>query len=192
MRFDKSVVVSEIQKQVLNGQLSEAIELTYQLFPGILERNPNLLFALKVRQFIEMIYSVNPKPSNSHITAATATATATVATTAASTVPLSSSSLLSSASSNFVSDLATDPAGAEYLNSKKTPGLNVSAAQSSIIDGSDMKDSAMIVDQDSATTSKHLNGNGLNDSGNGYVTSKNGATADTPSSEEQMGQLLTT
>jgi hypothetical protein len=40
---------------VLNGFLGEAIELTYQLFPGILERNSNLLFALKVRQFIEMI-----------------------------------------------------------------------------------------------------------------------------------------
>ena len=35
--------------------MAEAIELTYQLFPGILERNVNLLFALKVRQFIEMI-----------------------------------------------------------------------------------------------------------------------------------------
>ena len=40
---------------MLNGNLEEAIELTYQLFPGILERNKNLLFALKVRQFIEMI-----------------------------------------------------------------------------------------------------------------------------------------
>ncbi|CAF0758366.1 unnamed protein product [Brachionus calyciflorus] len=44
-----------IQKSVLNGSIDESIELTYQLFPGILERNPNLLFALKVRQFIEMI-----------------------------------------------------------------------------------------------------------------------------------------
>ena len=49
----------EIQKLVLNGNLGEAIDLTYQLFPGILERNSNLLFALKVRQFIEMINSSN-------------------------------------------------------------------------------------------------------------------------------------
>ena len=48
-----------IQKLVLNGNLGEAIDLTYQLFPGILERNSNLLFALKVRQFIEMINSSN-------------------------------------------------------------------------------------------------------------------------------------
>lgn len=48
-----------IQKLVLNGNLGEAIDLTYQLFPGILERNSNLLFALKVRQFIEMISSSN-------------------------------------------------------------------------------------------------------------------------------------
>jgi len=48
-----------IQKLVLNGNLGEAIDLTYQLFPGILERNSSLLFALKVRQFIEMINSSN-------------------------------------------------------------------------------------------------------------------------------------
>ena len=43
----------------MSGNLEEAIELTYQLFPGILERNKNLLFALKVRQFIEMINNAN-------------------------------------------------------------------------------------------------------------------------------------
>ena len=48
-----------VQKLVLNGQLGEAIDETYQLFPGILERNPNLLFALKVRQFIEMVANLN-------------------------------------------------------------------------------------------------------------------------------------
>lgn len=154
---------SEIQKQVLNGQLGEAIELTYQLFPGILERNPNLLFALKVRQFIEMIYNVNPKTSSSS-SSCNSHATATV------TVPLSSSSLLSSAS-NFVVNNLADPT--ELVNSKKTPSVDA-----------DLKDSAMLVDQESATTSKQHGLNG-NDS-NGYVTSKNG---DTPTSEEQMGEL---
>ena len=43
----------------MSGNLEEAIDLTYQLFPGILERNKNLLFALKVRQFIEMINNAN-------------------------------------------------------------------------------------------------------------------------------------
>lgn len=48
-----------IQNSVLSGRIAEAIQLTYQLFPGILEKNSNLLFALKVRQFIEMINDVN-------------------------------------------------------------------------------------------------------------------------------------
>ena len=55
LQFFFILIFKEIQRSVLNGNLEEAIELTYQLFPGILERNKNLLFALKVRQFIEMI-----------------------------------------------------------------------------------------------------------------------------------------
>ena len=53
----------EIQGLVLNGQLGEAIELTLKLFPGVLEQNPNILFALKIREFIEMISNAN-KASN--------------------------------------------------------------------------------------------------------------------------------
>lgn len=45
----------KIQRLVLAGNLSEAIETTQQLFPGLLERNQNLLFMLKVRQFIELV-----------------------------------------------------------------------------------------------------------------------------------------
>ncbi len=52
----------------MNGNLAEAIELTYQLFPGILERNPSLLFALKVRQFIEMINQAHTLNLNNHQT----------------------------------------------------------------------------------------------------------------------------
>ncbi|KAG8442368.1 hypothetical protein GDO86_011241 [Hymenochirus boettgeri] len=44
-----------IQKLVLSGRMGEAIETTQQLYPNLLERNPNLLFTLKVRQFIEMV-----------------------------------------------------------------------------------------------------------------------------------------
>lgn len=47
-----------IQKALLNGCIGEAVELTRQLFPGILEKNPNLLFALKIRQFIEMVNGI--------------------------------------------------------------------------------------------------------------------------------------
>jgi hypothetical protein len=54
----------KIQRSVLEGNLDEAIELCYQLFPGILERNKNLLFALKVRQFIEMINNAHNNSNN--------------------------------------------------------------------------------------------------------------------------------
>ncbi|XP_045191897.1 ran-binding protein 9-like [Mercenaria mercenaria] len=44
-----------ISKLVLAGRMGEAIETTQQLYPGLLERNSNLLFMLKCRQFIEMV-----------------------------------------------------------------------------------------------------------------------------------------
>ncbi|XP_050731950.1 ran-binding protein 9-like isoform X4 [Eriocheir sinensis] len=45
----------KIQKLVLSGRMGEAIETVQQLYPGLLENNHNLLFMLKVRQFIEMV-----------------------------------------------------------------------------------------------------------------------------------------
>ncbi|KAK7159309.1 hypothetical protein R3I94_005594 [Phoxinus phoxinus] len=45
----------KIQKLVLSGRMGEAIETTQQLYPSLLEKNPDLLFMLKVRQFIEMV-----------------------------------------------------------------------------------------------------------------------------------------
>ncbi|XP_041760361.1 ran-binding protein 9 isoform X1 [Coregonus clupeaformis] len=45
----------KIQKLVLSGRMGEAIKNTQQLYPSLLERNPDLLFMLKVRQFIEMV-----------------------------------------------------------------------------------------------------------------------------------------
>lgn len=35
--------------------MGEAIEATQKLYPGLLERRPNLLFMLRCRQFIEMV-----------------------------------------------------------------------------------------------------------------------------------------
>jgi len=55
----------------LEGSLSEAIESTYQLFPGILERSANLLFALKIREFIEMVSSANKVRHNATPTTTT-------------------------------------------------------------------------------------------------------------------------
>lgn len=48
-----------IQKLVLEGKMGEAIIQTQTLYPGLLERNPNLLFTLKCRQFIEMVSGVD-------------------------------------------------------------------------------------------------------------------------------------
>ncbi|XP_013785346.1 ran-binding protein 9-like [Limulus polyphemus] len=45
----------KILKLVLAGRIGEAIDTTRSLYPGLLERNPNLLFLLKCRQFIEMV-----------------------------------------------------------------------------------------------------------------------------------------
>lgn len=44
-----------IQQLVLAGKIGEAIQLTQRLYPDVLNDNPNLHFALKCRQFIEMI-----------------------------------------------------------------------------------------------------------------------------------------
>ena len=48
-------IVTGIQKLVLAGRMGEAIDSTQQLYPGLLDRNLNLLFMLKCRQFIEMV-----------------------------------------------------------------------------------------------------------------------------------------
>jgi len=55
--------VAGIQKLVLVGRLGEAIELTDQLYPGLLEHNANLLFMLKCRQFIEIVNGSDPGSS---------------------------------------------------------------------------------------------------------------------------------
>ncbi|RWS30571.1 ran-binding protein 9-like protein [Leptotrombidium deliense] len=44
-----------IQKLVLSGRIGDAIDCTNRLYPDVLKNDPNLLFALKCRQFVEMI-----------------------------------------------------------------------------------------------------------------------------------------
>ncbi|XP_026473235.1 ran-binding protein 9 isoform X3 [Ctenocephalides felis] len=57
--FDEEVTSiktrQRILKLVLAGRMGEAIESTIRHYPGLLERNPDLLFMLKCRQFIEMV-----------------------------------------------------------------------------------------------------------------------------------------
>ncbi|CAB3250976.1 unnamed protein product [Arctia plantaginis] len=44
-----------VSKLVISGRIGEAIELTRSLYPGLLERDLDLLFLLKYRQFVEMV-----------------------------------------------------------------------------------------------------------------------------------------
>ncbi|XP_038211012.1 ran-binding protein 10 isoform X2 [Zerene cesonia] len=44
-----------ISKLVLGGRVGEAVEAARRLYPGLLERDPDLLFLLKCRQFVEMV-----------------------------------------------------------------------------------------------------------------------------------------
>ncbi|XP_012544188.2 ran-binding protein 10 isoform X3 [Bombyx mori] len=44
-----------VSKLVLAGRVGEAVETTRRLWPGLLERDPDLLFLLKCRQFVEMV-----------------------------------------------------------------------------------------------------------------------------------------
>ncbi|XP_023246732.1 ran-binding protein 9 [Copidosoma floridanum] len=45
----------KILKLILSGRMGEAINVTNNLYPGLLEKDTNLMFALKCRQFVEMV-----------------------------------------------------------------------------------------------------------------------------------------
>ena len=51
----KCCVSAEIQALVLDGRLGKAIRITQQFYPDLLENNLELLFALRCRQFIEIV-----------------------------------------------------------------------------------------------------------------------------------------
>lgn len=57
----------KILKLILAGRMSEAIDLTWRLYPGLLESRPNLLFLLKCRQFIEMVNGSDIECNSRHI-----------------------------------------------------------------------------------------------------------------------------
>jgi Ran-binding protein 9/10 len=54
-KFALSSLFTEVQSLVLAGRIGEAIALTHQLYPGLLERNTELLFILQCRQFVEIV-----------------------------------------------------------------------------------------------------------------------------------------
>lgn len=51
--------------------MGEAIDLTWRLYPGLLESRPNLLFLLKCRQFIEMVNGSDIDNNTRHLAAHT-------------------------------------------------------------------------------------------------------------------------
>lgn len=61
------LIIAGIQKLVLAGRMGEAIDTTQQLYPGLLERNRNLLFMLKCRQFVEMVNGTDSEVRGSAI-----------------------------------------------------------------------------------------------------------------------------
>ncbi|KAH8401086.1 hypothetical protein KR009_003007, partial [Drosophila setifemur] len=63
----------KIIKLILTGKMSQAIEHTLNSYPGLLENNKNLWFALKCRQFIEMINGADIEQANNKVTATTQT-----------------------------------------------------------------------------------------------------------------------
>ncbi|XP_030375735.1 ran-binding proteins 9/10 homolog isoform X2 [Scaptodrosophila lebanonensis] len=63
----------KIIKLIQTGKMSQAIEHTIRSYPGLLENNKNLWFALKCRQFIEMINGADVEHSNNKVTVTTQT-----------------------------------------------------------------------------------------------------------------------
>ncbi|XP_030564803.1 ran-binding proteins 9/10 homolog isoform X1 [Drosophila novamexicana] len=63
----------KIIKLIQTGKMSQAIENTLRSYPGLLENNKNLWFALKCRQFIEMINGADIEHANNKVTATTQT-----------------------------------------------------------------------------------------------------------------------
>ncbi|XP_070134422.1 ran-binding proteins 9/10 homolog [Drosophila bipectinata] len=63
----------KIIKLILTGKMSQAIEHTLHSYPGLLENNKNLWFALKCRQFIEMVNGADIEQANNKVTATTQT-----------------------------------------------------------------------------------------------------------------------
>jgi len=61
-----------IQRLVLEGRIGEAIQVTQHLYPSLLRENIELMFRLKVRQFIEMISGADTleidKPAGNSVT----------------------------------------------------------------------------------------------------------------------------
>lgn len=54
----------KIQRLILSGNIQEAIEVTRQSYPSLLDRNKELLFLLKCRQFVEMVVELSATTPN--------------------------------------------------------------------------------------------------------------------------------
>ena len=112
-----------IQHLILDGRTTDAIEKTKELFPSLL-KDKNLLFTLKVRQFIEMINGTESEMIHS---------------TAPSTVTLCPSSSSSHVYSNGTQNIST-PRRASTTNQQTTVNLLPSTNSAGMeIDGDDTR-----------------------------------------------------
>lgn len=101
-----------IQKLVLAGRMGEAIEMTQTLYPGLLERNQNLLFVLKCRQFVEMVSgndsevrpSAHSPRSSPNVSPTHSYGTGSVSSVGASSSGLASNGLVSNGVDNGMVD----------------------------------------------------------------------------------------
>ncbi|OXU24220.1 hypothetical protein TSAR_006296, partial [Trichomalopsis sarcophagae] len=56
----------KILRLILAGHMGEAIDLTIKMYPGLLESDSNLMFALKCRQFVEMVNGTDSEINRSN------------------------------------------------------------------------------------------------------------------------------
>lgn len=116
-----------IQQLVLSGKIEDAINLTNRLYPDVLKDNPDLLFALKCRQFVEMISETCGKSiSNTHSTPSTSTTNTT--TSSSSTSSVSASSFITSSNGNnntiTIVNSSPPPVASSSTNSSSTSATN--------------------------------------------------------------------
>ena len=118
-----------IQRLVLAGRMGEAIDTTYELYPGILEHNPNLLFMLKCRQFIEMVNGTDSQvravsmrsPRSNTGSARNSPSMSPVHTSLLSPSTVKTSPPIVSGSSNSVSLFPASSTTAPPVSSKSSP-----------------------------------------------------------------------
>ncbi|XP_060651484.1 ran-binding proteins 9/10 homolog [Drosophila nasuta] len=134
----------KIIKLIQTGKMSQAIENTLRSYPGLLENNKNLWFALKCRQFIEMINGADIEHANNKVTATT------------QTMPTNQTSVIQSTKTfkHSKSGSGNNTTSASNTNTNNQPQNNT--ANSAVIKPGDKPDpKTMIIDDNSNKCPEH-------------------------------------